>query len=363
MNARSLADAARRIAVLALFAYACAAPARADITGDTFAFGMEGWFNSPANPGSGWDWYPTDSPNGGPSETVGVFTFGTPGTFDFLGNTLVLSSTAISTGPDTQRWIFSLTAQDGGLIFDPAAGYYDAVTNPNGVRAFHLREFTFGSYDFSPPHDNPAFGVSDLLNDPDFATFATLPDDYTGIGDWISNSSRMTFFDANGPASTDQGNLSAGEVDADFNGDRDVDGADFLTWQRQFFTLQNPGSGADADGNGFVDEFDFAEWADEYGTVVPTVFGDTPGTISMFAKVEPDGILMNRQFSSSIYGDGFLLYDDGIGGMPNDVEAVRIEFSLDVRLSPSGSSIPEPAGLCSVLIGLLALGHARRKPA
>ncbi len=53
---------------------------------------------------------------------------------------------------------------------------------------------------------------------------------------------------------------------ADFDQDGDVDGADFLTWQRGF------GSGAtlaegDADGNGTVDKLDLAIWENQFGTI------------------------------------------------------------------------------------------------
>ena len=66
-------------------------------------------------------------------------------------------------------------------------------------------------------------------------------------------------------------------VDADFDVDGDVDGNDFLIWQRNFGTA----SGAtlaqgDADGNGAVNELDLAAWKTSFGgaatpvaTVVP----------------------------------------------------------------------------------------------
>jgi hypothetical protein len=53
---------------------------------------------------------------------------------------------------------------------------------------------------------------------------------------------------------------------ADFDGDSDVDGADFLTWQRGL----GPGgpTTGDVDGNGVVDAVDLAAWKGQYGAAV-----------------------------------------------------------------------------------------------
>ncbi|MBN1853025.1 MAG: PEP-CTERM sorting domain-containing protein [Pirellulales bacterium] len=55
--------------------------------------------------------------------------------------------------------------------------------------------------------------------------------------------------------------------DADFDGDGDVDGADFLIWQRGFgLTNQIDNSNGDADGSGIVDGVDLNEWKNQFGT-------------------------------------------------------------------------------------------------
>ena len=54
---------------------------------------------------------------------------------------------------------------------------------------------------------------------------------------------------------------------ADFDEDGDVDGADFLAWQRGFGTT-TPSAAGDADGSGVVDASDLAIWTQEFGTVV-----------------------------------------------------------------------------------------------
>jgi hypothetical protein len=49
-------------------------------------------------------------------------------------------------------------------------------------------------------------------------------------------------------------------VPGDFDGDRDVDGADFLAWQMTFGSETAPGTGADANHNGWIDNADLDVW-------------------------------------------------------------------------------------------------------
>jgi hypothetical protein len=73
-------------------------------------------------------------------------------------------------------------------------------------------------------------------------------------------------------------NLTAGAVnDADFDNDGDVDGSDFLTWQRGL----GIGSGAtnsqgDADGNGAVNGADLGIWKGDFGPAAQPVAGAVP---------------------------------------------------------------------------------------
>jgi hypothetical protein len=53
----------------------------------------------------------------------------------------------------------------------------------------------------------------------------------------------------------------------DYDGDGDVDGRDFLVWQRNFGASAVPaGSGADGDGSGTVDAGDLDTWGENYGS-------------------------------------------------------------------------------------------------
>jgi hypothetical protein len=76
---------------------------------------------------------------------------------------------------------------------------------------------------------------------------------------------------------------------ADFDEDNDVDGADFIVWQRTLGGIVTPGTGADGDGSGVIDSGDLDLWKAR--------FGNTSGSISA-ARIdaehvpEPSSLLM-----------------------------------------------------------------------
>jgi hypothetical protein len=61
---------------------------------------------------------------------------------------------------------------------------------------------------------------------------------------------------------------AAAEENADFDGDDDVDGADFLTWQRGLGGAATLANG-NANGDGAVDGADLAIWESQFGTATP----------------------------------------------------------------------------------------------
>jgi len=59
-------------------------------------------------------------------------------------------------------------------------------------------------------------------------------------------------------------------ANADFDNDGDVDGRDFLRWQRGFgLTGQTNNSNGDANGDSFVNSLDLAVWQTKYGLAPP----------------------------------------------------------------------------------------------
>ena len=75
---------------------------------------------------------------------------------------------------------------------------------------------------------------------------------------------------------------------ADFNNDTDVDGLDFLTWQRGFGPVSSttlPSDG-DADFDSDVDRFDFEYWESKFGSQV------VPASTNAFNVPEPSTLLL-----------------------------------------------------------------------
>ncbi|MEM8947310.1 MAG: choice-of-anchor Q domain-containing protein [Planctomycetota bacterium] len=69
----------------------------------------------------------------------------------------------------------------------------------------------------------------------------------------------------------------------DFDGDGDVDGSDFLAWQRGFGTTTGAMTAdGDANSDGAVDGLDFGIWSMEYGTS-----GDEPSGVALAAASAP----------------------------------------------------------------------------
>jgi hypothetical protein len=71
---------------------------------------------------------------------------------------------------------------------------------------------------------------------------------------------------------------------ADFDADGDVDGNDFLAWQRGLGAGTTVAQG-DADGDGMVDADDLAIWTSEFGMV-------DAGNLATFAAPEPSGAVL-----------------------------------------------------------------------
>jgi len=69
----------------------------------------------------------------------------------------------------------------------------------------------------------------------------------------------------------------------DYNGDGEVDGADFLTWQSQFGAEVIASTGADGSGNGLVDGADLDVWARLFGESSGAASVPEPGTSALLA--------------------------------------------------------------------------------
>lgn len=75
----------------------------------------------------------------------------------------------------------------------------------------------------------------------------------------------------------------------DYDQDADVDGTDFLQWQRELGAAVVPiGNGSDGDGNGTVDQADVVAWQDNFG-ISEVVLTAIPGNFSADGPVDGAG--------------------------------------------------------------------------
>jgi hypothetical protein len=125
-------------------------------------------------------------------------------------------------------------------------------------------------------------------------------------------------------------NVLRGPLGPDFNSDFDVDGQDFLTWQRGFGTGTTKPEG-DADGSGTVDGLDLAQWQDRYGTdrnltdfpFNPFIGG--PSTTSLIGPALPGlspGQLIDQNYAMGAGGCSADGSDGGAGCVAPELEFV-----------------------------------------
>jgi hypothetical protein len=131
--------------------------------------------------------------------------------------------------------------------------------------------------------------------------------------------------------------------DADFDDDNDVDGFDFLTWQRGLAAGTSHAEG-DANGDGTVDSDDLAIWEDQYGT---TLFGadfNKDGNVDALDLAQWKGDYGLNAFSDAD-GDG-----DSDG---NDFLIWQRQYGQSPPLAAS-HAVPEPASWMLLLLALAA---------
>jgi hypothetical protein len=157
-----------------------------------------------------------------------------------------------------------------GLWDDPNAYAGDHVTHLNTVaNQFYDIDGGFGLGLGS----GPSIYLGDLSLDPNDggnwpqAVFGDDVGSFNATG--VSGAGGLIPFHDGGDTGS-PGVFSVVVEDADFDDDLDVDGDDFLTWQRNAGTtggtLFGPG---DANGDGDVDGGDLAIWENQYGTTLP----------------------------------------------------------------------------------------------
>lgn len=186
--------------------------------------------------------------------------------------------------------------QDGGGIFlagSARAGVYSTIVSgnnddgaPNNVAASGSGFLNgdgnlFGSGDFTGGVDDvfsDTPGLGPLANNGGpTKTHALLPGSPAINGGIVSTNNPLPAFDQRGVGFD---RLVGGQVDigaielqtlpsADFDSDGDVDGADFLVWQRGFGTPSAMKTDGDADNDSDVDADDLTVWQQSFGQPQP----------------------------------------------------------------------------------------------
>lgn len=164
-----------------------------------------------------------------------------------------------------------------GAGMGPQCGIDPQCSATSGAPSWHLATISYtASMSFGTTNLRLAIGEQGLWQTLPNANPAEEPDETSAVFGLANDT--INQWDADHPEETPDNNVDhrhspQGLADAvirvasaDFDSDGDVDGADFLTWQRNLGvgTMHSQG---DADGNGGVNEVDLAAWRFQFGTV------------------------------------------------------------------------------------------------
>ena len=118
----------------------------------------------------------------------------------------------------------------------------------------------------------------------------------------------------------------------DFDTDGNVDGGEFLTWQRNFGAAGGATRAqGDADGNGVVDEADFGTWQATYGFDVANAPFDAYYFAPQNANVDNSDALVGPTLPGLVQGDLIdKVYAQGAGTVNGNLVTRELEFALPI---------------------------------
>lgn len=215
----------------------------------------------------------------------------------------------ISSGPVRDGIVFDGNATDGLTIFfrpdnvpdygsalhsisiyNPVLGETDSGLGPIGLNYGQWANFAV-RFDRTN-HELEVFVNETSLGVLDMATFAGgIYDNWSNaavsVGGWTFGESNVFW--------TDNFQVGLPQTQGDFDGDGDVDGADFVVWQTNFPTTTGAASGqGDADGDSDVDGADFAIWQASFPSGA-----SSPGTSPV---PEPPAVLLMSLAGAMLLG-------------------------------------------------------------
>jgi hypothetical protein len=168
---------------------------------------------------------------------------------------------------------------NAAIILDQTARLVFGMPGTTGITLWNLRNApgvfapvgTFSEHDWSVR--DPAIAWQALMaqwdTDLDLTVLADGTIDFTGFyGEYEVTIGEQTFL-LDLTKGTAAYSLIVGPPSADFDLDGDVDGRDFLAWQRGF-GLENPTfANGDANYDGEINDLDLAIWSESYGDGSP----------------------------------------------------------------------------------------------
>jgi hypothetical protein len=155
----------------------------------------------------------------------------------------------------------NLTANRNLLI---ATTGFDAL--PGGVTP----DFTLPSANFfNPAGDTMTLFAGSVI---DTRTFASVPTD--GVMSRVYPSNTVAINSPRNFAGTSGSvNLAAPSPTGDYNGNGQVDAADYVVWRDTLSQNATAGQGADGNANGTIDQADYDFWRARFGSAVPGASG------------------------------------------------------------------------------------------
>jgi hypothetical protein len=131
----------------------------------------------------------------------------------------------------------------------------------------------------------------------------------------------------------------------DYNFDRSVDAADYVTWRNSMGNTVTAFSGADGNGNGKVDQPDYQVWRANFGRTLPAAAPPIATAASVDAATGPNGALINPgvdhsqspKTRSPVASDALLPYSGCIRGRDRRrlQRCVRSRFPHTYRAIPT----------------------------